>query len=247
MWRRDPQRTLACVLSAFLLSGAAMAAEQPAPLPKPLSANVASESLILTDDVATAEAQAQSYPNNPEAHYLLAIAYSRTPYLEKAYQAFRKAKKLMKKSEAGYAGINDKIAEYEAMLAYRPEDPLVLYRLAFGYYTKGYGIEHDYIQNTPETPQSYYEKAETTLRRLIAVDPQDVWARNYLGFLLVDIDEKKHLDEAIRLWEESLAVKKDNPGAYMLLGEAYMRKGNLRKAVEYGAQGLHSRLSWQTD
>ncbi len=214
-------------------------------LPPPISAGISADDLVLTDDISVAEAQAKAYPNNPEAHFLLAIAYTRTPYLEKAYHAFRRAKKLMKHSEGGYKNLDQKIQEYEAMTLYRADDPLVLYRLAFGYFTKGYGIQEDYIQNTDEQPEIYYQKAEETLRRLIAVHPDDIWARNYLGFLLINMNEDQHLSEAIRLWEESITVDPKNPGAYILLGEAYLKQGNLKKAVEYGAKGLESRLIWE--
>lgn len=212
----------------------------------PVTVDLSHESLTLTDDLAVAKAQAKAYPDSFEAQFLLAVAYSRTPYIEKGFYAFKKAKKLMKKSPDKYRNLDEKIAEYEEMLTYRMEDPLVLYRLAFIYYTKGYGIEKDYIQDSKQKPAFWYAKAEETLRRLIAVDPDDIWARNYLGFLLVDTGGETRLEEAMALWEESLAKNSaNNPGAYMLLGEAWLKKGNLRKAVEFAAQGLEMRMLWE--
>ncbi len=227
-------------------------AEEPAPgedttvfSGAPITADLSNESLTLTDDLEIAKAQAEAYPDSFEAQFLLAIAYSRTPYIEKGFYAFKRAKKLMKKSPERYANLDEKIAEYEDMLTYRVDDPLVLYRLAFIYYTKGYGIEKNYIRNSPESPEFWYAKAEETLSRLIDVDPEDIWARNYLGFLMVDTGGEKRLDEAMTLWEESLAVDdSNNPGAYMLLGQAWLKKGNLRRAVEHAARGLEMRLMW---
>lgn len=205
------------------------------------------EDLVLTNDISVAEAQAKAYPNNPEAHFLLAIAYSRSPYVEKAFQSAKQAKKIMKHSEEGYENLDAKLAEYESMLSYRVDDPLVLYRLGFGYFLKGYGIEKGYIKDAAEkgeTPEQYYLKAEETLRYLISKHPNDIWAMNYLGFLLVDIDEEKNLDEAITLWKESVAIEDNNPGAYMLLGEAYLKKGDLKQGATYAAKGLKERMFW---
>lgn len=202
------------------------------------------EDLVLTDDISIAEAQAKAYPDNPEAHFLLAIAYSRSPYVEKAFLSAKQAKKVMKNSEEGYANLDAKLAEYQDMLTYRVDDPLVLYRLGFAYFLKGYGIEKGYIKNTEEQPQTYYNKAEETLRYLISKYPDDIWAMNYLGFLLVDIDEEKNLDEAISLWKQSAAIEDNNPGAYMLLGEAFLKKGDLKQGATYAAKGLKERMLW---
>lgn len=208
----------------------------------PLKGGLSQEAFDLTDDVKIAEAQVTAFPDDPEAHFLLAIAYSRTPYFEKAFYAAKKAKKLIKHSPGGYANFDQKINNYQAMAAINPNDTKVLYRLAFGYFMKGYLIEKNYIKNSPQPPEQFYSLAETTLRQVIALDPKDLWARNYLGFVLVDMDETRHLDEAISLWEGALALQPDNPGANLMLGEAYLKKGNLRKAVQYGAKGLENRF-----
>jgi tetratricopeptide (TPR) repeat protein len=210
---------------------------------KPLVLGTEQEDLSITNDLEVAEAQAKAYPDNPEAQFLLAIAYSRSPYLEKALEALQRTKKLAKKHPEGYGLFEKKIAEYEQMLTYRPDDPLILYRLAFGYYLKAYGIEHHYFKDSTETPETYYERSQNTLERLIAQDPKDIWSRNYLGYVLIDREPEKNLDRAIRIWEDSLAVNPDNPGAYLLLGEAYMKQGNLKKAAQYIAKGFQVRAA----
>lgn len=215
------------------------------PARKPIQATVDSESLTLTNDVAVAEAQARAYPDDPEAQFLLAMAYSRTPYLEKSFAAFKKAKKLIKTSPGGYADFDAKIAEYERMLAYKPDDPLVLYRLGFGYFVRGYGVQEGYIKNSEQPAASYYAKAEETFHHLLAVRPDDIWALNYLGFLLVDQDEAHNLDKATALWERSVTINPVNPGAYLLLAEASLKRGNLKKAMEYGALAARHRIGWQ--
>ncbi|MBY0404888.1 MAG: hypothetical protein K2X66_13390, partial [Cyanobacteria bacterium] len=72
---------------------------QPKPLSiKPIELKMAQEDLRITDDVELAIDQAQAYPNSPEAQFLLAVSYSRTPYLERALKSIQKTKKLIKTS-----------------------------------------------------------------------------------------------------------------------------------------------------
>jgi len=210
-----------------------------------LKGGTSQETFLLTDDVDTAQAQVDKYPEDPEAYFLLAVAYSRTPYFEKAFQAAKKAKKLIKQSPEGYAKFDGKIGEYEKMRDANPDDTRVLYRLGFAYFMKGYALEKNYIKDSPDTPAKFYTLAEQHMRKVIALDPKDIWARNYLGYLLVDADENANLDKAIALWEESLAMNAENPGANFMLGQAYLKKGDLRKALQYGAKGLAARQSAQ--
>lgn len=252
---------LACFslcLGLALMSGAQAAEEAVSPedpvamsgVASPLRMDLRQDSLNITNDIALAEAQARAYPEDPEAQFLLAIAYSRSVHLEKALKAIQRTKRLIKKSPEGYAKVDHLIDSYRDMLTYRAEDPLIHYRLAFGYYMKGYAIEHHYIKGSSESPQAYYQKAEAAMRQVITLDPGDIWARNYLGFLLVDRTEAsgtapesaadtsgERLDQAIRIWEDSLGVSPENPGAYFLLGEAYLKKGDLRKALDYASKG----------
>ncbi|MGE0200418.1 MAG: tetratricopeptide repeat protein [Candidatus Melainabacteria bacterium] len=207
-----------------------------------LKAELSTDKLVMTDDIDVAKAQVEAYPDDPEAHFLLAMAYSRTPFIEEAFKSMKRAKGLMKTSPQGYANLDAKLAEYEDMLRYSPDDTMVLYRLAFGYFSKGYGIEKNYIKNNPDAPAIWYDKAEETMRRVIALDPADAWARNYLGFLLININEDANLDEAMMLWEEAVAIEPLNPGAHLMLGEAYMKKGDLKKALQHSSAAIEGRL-----
>lgn len=240
-----------CLGVASMFGAWAQAAEQAVSPEDPvtmsaLRIDLRQDSLNITNDIALAEAQARAYPEDPEAQFLLAIAYSRSVHLEKAMKALQRTKRLIKKSPEGYAKVDHLIDSYREMLAYRAEDPLIHYRLAFGYYMKGYAIEHQYIKGSSESPMAYYQQAEAEMRQVIALDPGDIWARNYLGFLLVDREvaseavagtSGERLDQAIRIWEDSVGISPENPGAYFLLGEAYLKKGDLRKALEYASKG----------
>ncbi len=197
------------------------------------------DALKITDDIALAEKQAQENPDDPEAHFLLAAAYSRSPHLDKAFWEMKKTKELLK-AKQDFEFIDRTITDYEAVRQEQPNDTVVLYRLAMAYFFKGYTIEkypHHYKNAPTGAAIDFYDKAQTMMRQVIALDPQDTWAMNYLGYLVSD--NGKHLSKGIDLWQESLRINdRDNAGAYLLLSQAYMQKGDIQKALVYGAKGL---------
>jgi tetratricopeptide (TPR) repeat protein len=75
------------------------------------------------------------------------------------------------------------------------------------------------------------EEAERVLRQVLAADPNNPNALNYLGYHLAVRGED--LDEAIRLVRRALEAEPDN-GAYLdTLGWAYFRRGDLTEAEKY--------------
>lgn len=213
---------------------------------KPLTGGVSQEVFGLSNYVDEAEAQVKATPNDPEAHFLLAVAYSRTPYVEKALQELDRARRLARKSPEGFAMFDRKIAEYERMLKKNPDDPLILYRLGFGYYMRGYAVANGYMpaNSTGPSAQSFYEKSENTLRYLVSLDATDPYARDYLGYLLAEREPDKNYNAAVALWQESLQISPENPAAYLMLGQAALKKGNLKQAIEYTTQALKVRNTW---
>lgn len=211
---------------------------------KPLSGGISQEAFALSNDLDLAELQVRQNPNDAEAYFLLAVAYSRTPYVEHALEALDKSRKLARNSKEGFAVFDRKIAEYEKMLVQKPDDTLVLYRLGFGYYIRGYAVANGYIKDQKARPNQFYDRAEQAFRHLIEVDPTDYSAKNYLGYLLAERDPQGNYEAATRLWNESLAISRENPGAYMLLGQAALQKGDLRKAVSYSTKALKARNEW---
>ena len=73
--------------------------------------------------------------------------------------------------------------------------------------------------------------AERVLRQIVAAEPTNAGALNYLGYLLAVRGEQ--LDEAIQFVQRALKEEPDN-GAYLdSLGWAYFRRGNLDEAEKY--------------
>jgi tetratricopeptide (TPR) repeat protein len=67
--------------------------------------------------------------------------------------------------------------------------------------------------------------AERVLRDLIAHDPLDAGALNYLGYLMTERGDA--LDEAVGLIQRALKVEPDNPSFLDSLGWAYVQQGKL--------------------
>jgi tetratricopeptide (TPR) repeat protein len=75
------------------------------------------------------------------------------------------------------------------------------------------------------------EATERVLRQILAVEPGNANALNYLGYLLATRGER--LDEAISLVRRALEADPDN-GAYLdSLGWAYFKRGDLDEAEKY--------------
>ena len=71
------------------------------------------------------------------------------------------------------------------------------------------------------------EAAEKTFRDLIAKDPLDAGALNYLGYMLVEHGVPATLDEAVSLIQRALKLDPDNASFLDSLGWAYVQQGKL--------------------
>lgn len=78
--------------------------------------------------------------------------------------------------------------------------------------------------------QKKYELAEETFRKVLAMDPQNAAALNYLGYMLAD--RSARLEEALTLIKKAVALDPTN-GAYLdSLGWAYFKLGKYDLAEE---------------
>jgi tetratricopeptide (TPR) repeat protein len=106
------------------------------------------------------------------------------------------------------------IAVLESATKTFPKDTATMFALADVYADAGRSVE-----------------AEKLLRQLIAAEPANANALNYLGYLLAVRGDQ--LDEAVRLVRRALDADPDN-GAYLdSLGWAHFRKGDLDEAEKY--------------
>ncbi|MBU6427905.1 MAG: tetratricopeptide repeat protein [Cyanobacteria bacterium REEB65] len=179
------------------------------------------------DEIAYLQQVVAASPQDPDAHFNLAMAYARTPDLEKGWDELQVVKKL----DPAYA---DKvIARFEPLAAANPNNIEVLFRLAFAYYFKGYQV------NDPV----YKAKAKSAFEAILAVDPKYVWALDYLAYLTYNAGD---LDGALALARRATAADPDNAVAHFLLGEGLFKERQpLAAALEMAhAMQLRGTADW---
>jgi tetratricopeptide (TPR) repeat protein len=74
------------------------------------------------------------------------------------------------------------------------------------------------------------DESEKLFRDLIAQDPLDAGALNYLGYMLAEHGSPAHLEEAVTLIQRALKIDPDNPSFLDSLGWAYVQQGKLNLA-----------------
>ena len=74
-----------------------------------------------------------------------------------------------------------------------------------------------------------YERAIVLLQKVVAVEPKNADAWNFIGFSHRKLDD---LDRALPAYNKALAIDPKHRGANEYLGELYLRIGDLVKAEE---------------
>lgn len=242
---------LGFIVSMGLAMGSGQAAEASPRLSVPLKLRSLSGGQLrpTTERVAQSiqgvEAQIQQRPDDPELHFLLALAYSRTPYVERTVYELEQAQRLLRRQPEALEAFARQVATLEQLQAQTPHQLSLLYRLAFRALVYAAAL-------APSSPDSrdlsrsslYFDRAEESFRQLIALDPADFSARNYWGYVLMTCDSDKHYFAATRQWQHSLRLNERNPGAYFFLAQAALKKGNSKQSTLYSAQAVRSRNTW---
>ncbi|MDZ7907064.1 MAG: tetratricopeptide repeat protein [Gemmobacter sp.] len=79
--------------------------------------------------------------------------------------------------------------------------------------------------------QKNWEAAETDLRRALALSPDQPQVLNYLGYSLLELNQK--LDEALSLIERAVAARPDSGYIVDSLAWAYFRMGRYEEALPH--------------
>jgi hypothetical protein len=119
----------------------------------PLTITTNNETIKVTNDAKIARDQVATFPDSPEAHFVLAVALTRTSQVEEALKEVRNARKLSNQ-KGGAVYFDQMIQEYEKMLSNYPEDNEVRYHLAWAYYMKAYVLARYSKGVTPPAPQT---------------------------------------------------------------------------------------------
>lgn len=211
---------------------------------EPLKVGTETEDIALTDDINIARAQVAKYPENPEAHFNLAIALSHTSLVEEAIKELRKTKLLIRKEE-NKGTIDKKINEYKEMIKNNPDANNIRYRLAFSHYLKAYLLTKNLEKNSkllvkvfdksPEIKENL-ELSKSYFKELLKINPQDTWAKVYYAFILAE--QFGDIKGAQELWNEVQLQDPNNPAPYFFLGELHIKEGNLKQGIIEISQAL---------
>lgn len=175
-------------------------------------------------EIEALQQQVEANPESADAHFDLAMGLGRTVKLESGYTELKKVHEL----DPTYA---DKVIDrYKPMVEANKQNIEAQFRLAFGYFFKGYGYELDAGAAKDEQAEAltaqaltYKEMSKQSFQAILEVDPKYVWAYNYLGFL---IGSEGNLDQALNLLKQGLAVE-DNAVGHFLVGQVYFKQGNV--------------------
>lgn len=188
-----------------------------AQMDEPIMIGTKTEDIALTDNLSVARAQVAKYPDNPEAHFNLAIALSRTSLVEEAVKELHKTKKIIKKQKRVDL-IDKKIVEYEKMLEEDEKAHNIRYRLAFSHYLKAYFIEKEKRKalkklKKKKNKQLAKEGKPPIKEKKKSKSPSiglDIFGSDQLSIEDKDPQVKKHLDTSIKYFEEILSKTPDD-------------------------------------
>lgn len=163
--------------------------------------------------------QVEAAPQDPHAHFDMAMGLARTSRLEEGWASLKKVNEL----DPEYA---DKvIARYAPLVEENPQNIEAQFRLAFGHYFKGLMIAE---QGQVEEAKESKLQAKQAFLNIIETDPQYVWGYNYLAYLQA---EEGDLPGAVTTLKKAIEVEPDNAVSHFLIGQAYFRQGNHKDAV----------------
>jgi predicted Zn-dependent protease len=87
----------------------------------------------------------------------------------------------------------------------------------------------DYDRAVSAVDSGKFAGALTLLNKVVAKDPRNADAWNYIGFSRRNL---KQYDEALAAYDRALAIDPNHRGANEYLGELFLMTGNLAKAKE---------------
>ncbi len=154
----------------------------------------------LKQEVDEKKAAVAENPDDPHAHFDLAITYAYTNHIQNGWDELKRVEELDPKfREKGMLLYIKKVTE-------KPGDWKLRFRLAFAYY--------------------FNEKKEDAIRELknvLIIDPYNVWAYGYIALIYGEIGD---IDTAMEYTKKGLKVDNNVAALHLLLSEGYYKKGD---------------------
>ena len=154
----------------------------------------------LKQEVAQKQAAVLKNPDDPYAHFDLAITYAYANRIQEGWKELTKVEKLDPNFRK--TGLKD----YIGKVIENPNDWRLRFRLAFAYY-----FNND------------KEQAARELKNVLVLQPYNVWAYGYLALVYGDLGD---VDLAMEYAKKGLAIDDNVAALHLLLSEGYYKKGD---------------------
>ncbi|MER3456530.1 MAG: hypothetical protein C4304_06535 [candidate division GAL15 bacterium] len=170
-------------------------------------------------------AEVARQPSSVEAHFHLAVVYAHEGRLIEGWEHLKRVDRLVG-GEPGRPQVARRfVEEAQAALRKDPRDVFALYRLAFA----------AYFANRKDL-------ALQAMQRAASLEPAHAWTMGYVGFLY---GEREQVDQAIAWWEQGVQADPRNAVLHYLLGLAYSRKGDMKRAGRHFALAYRDRTLYE--
>ena len=163
------------------------------------------------------------HPSDVHTRYNLAMVYAHEGRVIDGWRELQAVDRHLEGKREPFS--TQVIRESRTVLTRSPHDVLTRYRLAFALWFRG---------QKRETQQEF--------ERIVALEPTHSWSLAYLGYTYADAG---NLDHAIVLWERGSKADPANSILHYVLGLAYTRKGQLKKAAAHFASAYKDRTLYE--
>jgi len=165
-------------------------------------------------------------PQNPQAHYMLALVYSSQKKYDLAAQEYEHILQTASKNEPG----NLEIYMYLAQLYFSQGK----YTQAIGQFNHIIAVEPDNVSANFLMGCSYLEinqraKARTLFQKVLTLEPTQDGALNSLAYMYAQ--DGANLDEALKMVRQAIAIAPAEGAYYDTLGWVLFKKGMNAEAI----------------
>lgn len=170
------------------------------------------------NEISQKENAVSRSPNDPDAHFDLAITYAYTNKVEAGLNELKKTSTLVKDQKA-YA--KELITRYFDLVKKNPEDWKLRFRLGFAYY---FG--------------DYKKYAMDELQNVANVNPGNPWPYGYMAIIAA---EDNKWNDGILYMKKAIAIDSNVAAFHLGLGQGYYKTGNSVKGFFETAEALRLR------
>lgn len=160
-----------------------------------------------------------------DAHFDVAVAQAHAGCLLESWENLKRADSLAAKSGGRAEVAGRAVRSARQALDRNPRDVMAVYRIGFARYFLGQKGE-----------------ALQAMLRAATLEPNNAWTTGYIGYVY---GEREDVNAAIAWWERGIRIDRNNAVIHYMLGLAYSKKGEARKAARHFAAAYRDRTLYE--